>query len=200
MIPFELYSITPDVDDYGHIFRIPNYYTPSELDFLQSRIPTTPISPEVYPSCRVNLPRPNHTPSKFIGEKTQWFLDNWDKVCELTHIEGVDKRFYHDNPPTYTDESLRGSPPNSKLYPMHTDKGSKKLLTILVPMSDMGNPTMFHGASRSRVWCHEWAVNDAYMFRPSDRSVHSYQNNMDVNRWIMNVNVCGTVGWMEKSN
>jgi hypothetical protein len=198
MIPFELYSITPDIDDFGHIYRIPNYYTPSEMDVIESHrlsshYGNTTIPLEAYPSLRVDLPH-------FIGEKTQWFLDNWDKVNTLTNIEGSPSDFYHDNAPTYTDESLRGSPPHSKLYPMHTDKGSKKLLTILVPMSKMGDPTMFHGSSRSRVWCHEWGVNDAYMFRPSDRSVHSYQNNMDVNRWIVNVNVCGTVGWMKKSN
>ena len=195
MIPFELYSITPDIDDFGHIFRIPNYYTPSEMDVIQSHRESShwydkKIPIEAYPSMREDI-------KDFTGEKTQWFFDNWDKVCELTHIEGIK---YHDNPPTYTDESLRGSAPNSELYPMHTDMGSKKLLTILVPMSDVGDPTMFHGSSRSRVWCHEWGVNDAYMFRPSDRSVHSYQNTMDVNRWIVNVNVGGTVGWMQKSN
>ena len=54
--------------------------------------------------------------------------------------------------------------------------------------------------SISRVWCHEWGVNDAYMFRPSQRSWHSYQNTMGFDRWISNVNLVGALVAGELAN
>lgn len=201
MIPFELYSITPDINEFGHIFRIPNYFDSSELSEYHTLIRLQEakqprISPENFPNLRlVDFISPS--------EKTQWFFDNWDKVCELTECDGMTKDDYYYNmvasSPVSIDSSIRGNAPMSDLYPSHTDMGSRKLLTILVPLSHMGDPTMFHGkgvlgntgsSPRSRVWCHEWALNDAYMFRPSERSYHSYQNTRDYNRWIMNINVC----------
>ena len=203
MIPFELYSITPDINEFGHIFRIPNYFNSSELSEYHTLIRLQEakqprISPENFPNLRlVDFISPS--------EKTQWFFDNWDKVCELTECDGMTKDDYYYNMvelrPVSIDSSIRGNAPMSDLYPSHTDMGSRKLLTILVPLSHMGDPTMFHGkgvlgntgsSPRSRVWCHEWALNDAYMFRPSERSYHSYQNTRDFNRWIMNINVCAT--------
>ena len=203
MIPFELYSITPDINEFGHIFRIPNYFDSSELSEYHTLIRLQEakqprISPENFPNLRlVDFISPS--------EKTQWFFDNWDEVCELTECDGMTKDDYYYNMvelrPVSIDSSIRGNAPMSDLYPPHTDMGSRKLLTILVPLSHMGDPTMFHGkgvlgntgsSPRSRVWCHEWALNDAYMFRPSERSYHSYQNTRDYNRWIMNINVCAT--------
>lgn len=192
MIPFELYSITPDINDFGHIFRIPNYFDSSELSEYHTLIRLQEakqprLSPDNFPCLRlVDFISPS--------EKTQWLFDNWDRVCELTECDGMTKDDYHQRhtTPLLIDSSIRGNAPMSDLYPPHTDKGSRKLLTILVPLSHMGDPTMFHGSSGSRVWCHEWALNDAYMFRPSERSYHSYQNTRDFNRWIMNINVCAT--------
>jgi len=183
MIPFELYSISPDIPEFGEIYRIPNYYTPSELSTIQSSYDSDRVMTDRdYPSHRVE--------HGVISEKSKWLFDNWSEVCELTRIDGVE---YYKNDPSYVDESIRGSMGNSRLYPPHTDCGSRKLLTILVPLCEVGCPTMFNGVSRSRVWCHEWALNDAYMFRPSNRSYHSYQNTMDCNRWIGNINICGVV-------
>lgn len=191
MIPFELYSITPDINEFGHIFRIPNYFDSSELSEYHTLIRLQEakqprLSPDNFPCLRlVDFISPS--------EKTQWLFDNWDSVCELTECDGMTKDdYYVREKPLLIDSSIRGNAPMSDLYPPHTDMGSRKLLTILVPLSHMGDPTMFHGRSGSRVWCHEWALNDAYMFRPSERSYHSYQNTRDFNRWIMNINVCAT--------
>ena len=191
MIPFELYSITPDINEFGHIFRIPNYFDSSELSEYHTLIRLQEakqprLSPDNFPCLRlVDFISPS--------EKTQWLFDNWDSVCELTECDGMTKDdYYVRKKPLLIDSSIRGNAPMSDLYPPHTDMGSRKLLTILVPLSVTGTPTTFHGRSGSRVWCHEWALNDAYMFRPSERSYHSYQNTRDFNRWIMNINVCAT--------
>ena len=191
MIPFELYSITPDINEFGHIFRIPNYFDSSELSEYHTLIRLQEakqprLSPDNFPCLRlVDFISPS--------EKTQWLFDNWDSVCELTECDGMTKDdYYVRKKPLLIDSSIRGNAPMSDLYPPHTDMGSRKLLTILVPLSVTGTPTTFNGRSGSRVWCHEWALNDAYMFRPSERSYHSYQNTRDFNRWIMNINVCAT--------
>ena len=195
MIPFELYSISPDINEFGEIYRIPNYLTPNELQHILSVRDNHPyviegedIPVHAFPSLKIPL----H--GGYASEKSQWLFDNWSEVVlPLTKIESL--RYHgdiHPNPPIWIDESIRGSAPNSKLYPPHTDMGSHKLLTILVPLDDVGDSTIFNGSSRSRVWCHEWALNDAYMFRPSERSYHSYQNTRDSNRWILNINICGT--------
>ena len=194
MIPFELYSITPDINEFGHIFRIPNYFDSSELSEYHTLIRLQEakqprLSPDNFPCLRlVDFISPS--------EKTQWLFDNWDSVCELTECDGMTQNDYYyklvREKPLLIDSSIRGNAPMSDLYPPHTDMGSRKLLTILVPLSVTGTPTTFNGRSGSRVWCHEWRQNDAYMFRPSMRSVHSYQNLLDSNRWIMNINVCAT--------
>lgn len=210
MIPFELYSITPSVPLYGEIFRIPNYYSEKELTHIRERIAHDVnkiggyVSEASYPSMKIEYT--TDPQSKFVSEKSQWLLNNWSLIRELTEIDDIQYHGNNEKIPQWVDESARGSPPYNKLYPPHTDMGSRKLLTILVPLSDMGDPTKFHGITSdkskpvSRVWCHEWGVNDAYMFRPSSRSWHSYQNTMGIDRWISNVNLVGEMGVGELAN
>ena len=200
MIPFELYSISPSINDYGHIYSIPNYYTPSEMSSVQSQIQShmdkasyNSVPLEAWPSLRVDL-FDNKQP--FVSEKSQWLLDNWSEIHELTYTDDIE--YYRDGveTPVHVQESARGTGGGNRLYPSHNDRGALKLLTILVPLVDVGCPTRFHGRKEnsqleSRVWCHEWALNNAYMFRPSERSYHSYQNTMGIDRWISNINLCG---------
>jgi hypothetical protein len=43
-------------------------------------------------------------------------------------------------------------------------------------------------------------LNNAYMFRPSERSYHSYQNTMGIDRWISNINLCGRLENGQQAN
>ena len=216
MIPFELYSITPSVPYYGHIFCIPNYYTPLELDTIVAYRDSEHAWGNGITGTIPHDSYPNYTSPKWplyelnldgkqthIGsEKTTWLYENWDDVRRITESGGMTKHdYYKDNQPIGWSEQLRGNPPLSRPYPNHDDYGSRKLLTILVPLCDMGDPTRFNGINgESPTWSLPWEMNRAYMFRPSRRSIHSYVNTMDMNRWVVNVNVVGDTGNATKAN
>ena len=74
---------------------------------------------------------------------------------------------------------------------VHNDGG--KLMTILVPIyPDVNNSTIFHGNDRFKVDTTDgtmipWNINEAYMFRSSSHSWHSYVGG-ESDRFIMNIN------------
>jgi len=186
-VPFELYSNPRDINVFGHLFIIPNYYTTLELTHIHNNIDVSvPIPSAVYP----NLQFPA---TDIISEKTRWFMDNWDIVCEMTETseKTFDEWGYSRRIPKGTHERLQGTPMGMTTYPPHSDLGNK-LLTILVPIHPCrGVSTTFHGDTHceSESFQLEWQVNTAYMFRPSNWSYHSYSGLTESDRYVMNVNL-----------
>ena len=184
-VPFELYSNPRDINVFGHLFIIPNYYTTLELDHIHSNVDVgLPISPSVYPC--IQFPA-----TDIISEKTSWFMDNWDIVREMTETseKTFDEWGYSRMIPKGTHERLQGTPIGMQTYPPHSDLG-RKLLTILVPIHPCrGVSTTFHGGGTTESFQLPWEVNTAYMFRPSKWSYHSYSGMTESDRYVMNVNL-----------
>lgn len=191
-IPFQLYSEPLPISVYGHIYRIPDYYTPSELHLLHSYVSNQrPMDAIIYP----NQQHPHAFESR-VSSKTQWFYDNWDVICDMTETEHVSPWGYVKDTPSRIHEVLQSSPMGMRRYPRHSDLGVK-CLTILVPIHPCrGVSTTFYGGDDGDAYgvkndgvTLDWDVNVGYMFRPSRVSFHSYEGLIDSDRYVMNVNL-----------
>ena len=189
LLPFEIYLSPLDIEEYGVIYEIPNYFSEEELDYITHRIKEnySPISSEVYP---------NWSMGKSLSEKTKVLATHYKKIVD--HSKSIQ------NNCTYTPdyevnqgytvmrikERIQGSPINMRRYPIHNDGG--KSLTCIIPLCPVKSvPTTFNGISQTEERGVDlgWKVNHAYMFIPNDTySFHSYEGDSENDRWIANIN------------
>ena len=189
LLPFEIYLSPLDIEEYGVIYEIPNYFSEEELDYITHRIKEnySPISSEVYP---------NWSMGKSLSEKTKVLATHYKKIVD--HSKSIQ------NNCTYTPdyevnqgytvmrikERIQGSPINMRRYPIHNDGG--KSLTCIIPLCPVKSvPTTFNGISQTEERGVDlgWKVNHAYMIIPNDTySFHSYEGDSENDRWIANIN------------
>ena len=75
LLPFEIYLSPLDIEEYGVIYEIPNYFSEEELDYITHRIKEkySPISSDVYP---------NWSMGKFLSEKTKVLATHYKKIVD----------------------------------------------------------------------------------------------------------------------
>ena len=181
---------------FGKVFVISDYLTEVELGRIADMVPPEAEYADTYPN---RMLWQNFEYSSAFT-KTQLLWDNWETVCKWTsdddvmHVSGHERFIFReseiDKPyMTYIRERLQVSPAHMREYEPHTDYGAKAL-TILVPIAPgVSEPTRFHGyEGRRTVRSVPWAINQAYMFRPTlEHSFHSYIGGEN-DRYVMNIN------------
>lgn len=189
LLPFEIYLSPLDIEEYGVIYEIPNYFSEEELDYITHQISEnyTPIDSEIYP---------NWSMGKSLSEKTKILGTHYKRIVD--HSKSLQNKCtytcdYESNK-DYTvmriKERIQGSPIGMRRYPIHNDGG--KSLTCIIPLCPVKSvPTTFNGNSRTEERGVDlgWKVNHAYMFIPNNTySYHSYGGDMENDRWIANIN------------
>jgi len=193
----------------GRLDIIPNFYSDSELEYLRTMaVSVGKVSSDVYPNQRVPygalFPSDSGQVSSVVGDtfmcsKVEWLYHNWEAFSVSTEVDGVkysknagsDLLDRNNNVPAWCNHHMQCSPAHMRPYPIHNDGG--KLMTILVPIyPDVNNSTIFHGNDRFKVDTTDgtmipWNINEAYMFRSSSHSWHSYVGG-ESDRFIMNIN------------
>ena len=188
-LPFEIYLSPLDIEEYGVIYEIPNYFSEEELDYITHRIKKryTPIDSTVYP---------NWSMGKRLSEKTKVLATHYKKIVD--HSKSLQNKCTYSL--DYTahigynhiriKERIQGSPIGMRRYPIHNDGG--KSLTCIIPLCPVKSvPTTFNGISQTEERGVDlgWEVNKAYMFIPNDTySYHSYEGDSVNDRWIANIN------------
>ena len=208
-LPFESYQYPWDNSVMGRLDIIPNFYSDSELEYLRTMaVSVGKVSSDVYPNQRVPygalFPSDSGQVSSVVGDtfmcsKVEWLYHNWEAFSVSTEVDGVkyskdagsDLLDRNNNVPAWCNHHMQCSPAHMRPYPIHNDGG--KLMTILVPIyPDVNNSTIFHGNDRFKVDTTDgtmipWNINEAYMFRSSSHSWHSYVGG-ESDRFIMNIN------------
>ena len=208
-LPFESYRYPWDESVMGRLDIIPNFYSDSELEYLRTMaVSVGKVSSDVYPNQRVPygalFPSDSGQVSSVVGDtfmcsKVEWLYHNWEAFSVSTEVDGVkysknagsDLLDRNNNVPAWCNHHMQCSPAHMRPYPIHNDGG--KLMTILVPIyPDVNNSTIFHGNDRFKVDTTDgtmipWNINEAYMFRSSSHSWHSYVGG-ESDRFIMNIN------------
>ena len=208
-LPFESYQYPWDNSVMGRLDIIPNFYSDSELEYLRTMaVSVGKVSSDVYPNQRVPygalFPSDSGQVSTVVGDtfmcsKVEWLYHNWEAFSVSTEVDGVkysknagsDVLDRNNNVPAWCNHHMQCSPAHMRPYPIHNDGG--KLMTILVPIyPDVNNSTIFHGNDRFKVDTTDgtmipWNINEAYMFRSSSHSWHSYVGG-ESDRFIMNIN------------
>ena len=208
-LPFESYRYPWDESVMGRLDIIPNFYSDSELEYLRTMaVSVGKVSSDVYPNQRVPygalFPSDSGQVSSVVGDtfmcsKVEWLYHNWEAFSVSTEVDGVkyskdagsDLLDRNNNIPAWCNHHMQCSPAHMRPYPIHNDGG--KLMTILVPIyPDVNNSTIFHGNDRFKVDTTDgtmipWNINEAYMFRSSSHSWHSYVGG-ESDRFIMNIN------------
>jgi len=208
-LPFESYRYPWDESTMGRLDIIPNFYSDSELEYLRTMaVSVGKVSSDVYPNQRVPygalFPSDSGQVSSVVGDtfmcsKVEWLYHNWEAFSVSTEVDGVkyskdagsDLLDRNNNVPAWCNHHMQCSPAHMRPYPIHNDGG--KLMTILVPIyPDVNNSTIFHGNDRFKVDTTDgtmipWNINEAYMFRSSSHSWHSYVGG-ESDRFIMNIN------------
>ena len=208
-LPFESYRYPWDEALMGRLDIIPNFYSDSELEYLRTMaVSVGKVSSDVYPNQRVPygalFPSDSGQVSSVVGDtfmcsKVEWLYHNWEAFSVSTEVDGVkyskdagsDLLDRNNNVPAWCNHHMQCSPAHMRPYPIHNDGG--KLMTILVPIyPDVNNSTIFHGNDRFKVDTTDgtmipWNINEAYMFRSSSHSWHSYVGG-ESDRFIMNIN------------
>ena len=208
-LPFESYRYPWDESVMGRLDIIPNFYSDSELEYLRTMaVSVGVVSSDVYPNQRVPygalFPSDSGQVSTVVGDtfmcsKVEWLYHNWEAFSVSTEVDGVkysknagsDLLDRNNNIPAWCNHHMQCSPAHMRPYPIHNDGG--KLMTILVPIyPDVNNSTIFHGNDRFKVDTTDgtmipWNINEAYMFRSSSHSWHSYVGG-ESDRFIMNIN------------
>ena len=208
-LPFESYQYPWDNSVMGRLDIIPNFYSDSELEYLRTMaVSVGEVSSDVYPNQRVPygalFPSDSGQVSSVVGDtfmcsKVEWLYHNWEAFSVSTEVDGVkysknagsDLLDRNNNVPAWCNHHMQCSPAHMRPYPIHNDGG--KLMTILVPIyPDVNNSTIFHGNDRFKVDTTDgtmipWNINEAYMFRSSSHSWHSYVGG-ESDRFIMNIN------------
>ena len=208
-LPFESYQYPWDNSVMGRLDIIPNFYSDSELEYLRTMaVSVGKVSSDVYPNQRVPygalFPSDSGQVSTVVGDtfmcsKVEWLYHNWEAFSVSTEVDGVkyskdagsDLLDRNNNIPAWCNHHMQCSPAHMRPYPIHNDGG--KLMTILVPIyPDVNNSTIFHGNDRFKVDTTDgtmipWNINEAYMFRSSSHSWHSYVGG-ESDRFIMNIN------------
>ena len=208
-LPFESYRYPWDESVMGRLDIIPNFYSDSELEYLRTMaVSVGVVSSDVYPNQRVPygalFPSDSGQVSSVVGDtfmcsKVEWLYHNWEAFSVSTEVDGVkyskdagsDLLDRNNNVPAWCNHHMQCSPAHMRPYPIHNDGG--KLMTILVPIyPDVNNSTIFHGNDRFKVDTTDgtmipWNINEAYMFRSSSHSWHSYVGG-ESDRFIMNIN------------
>ena len=207
-LPFEHHRYPWDESVMGRLYIIPNFYSDSELEYLRTMaVEVGEVSSEVYPNRRVPygalFPKDSGQVSTevlntFMTSKVKWLYENWEAFSVSTEVDGVeycknghDLEDVNNNVPDWCNHHMQCSPKHMRPYPIHNDGG--KLMTILVPIyPDVNNSTIFHGNDRFKVDTTDgtmipWNINEAYMFRSSSHSWHSYVGG-ESDRFIMNIN------------
>ena len=208
-LPFESYRYPWDESTMGRLDIIPNFYSDSELEYLRTMaVSVGKVSSDVYPNQRVPygalFPSDSGQVSTVVGDtfmcsKVEWLYHNWEAFSVSTEVDGVkysknagsDLLDRNNNVPAWCNHHMQCSPAHMRPYPIHNDGG--KLMTILVPIyPDVNNSTIFHGNDRFKVDTTDgtmipWNINEAYMFRSSSHSWHSYVGG-ESDRFIMNIN------------
>ena len=208
-LPFESYQYPWDNSVMGRLDIIPNFYSDSELEYLRTMaVSVGEVSSDVYPNQRVPygalFPSDSGQVSSVVGDtfmcsKVEWLYHNWEAFSVSTEVDGVkyskdagsDLLDRNNNIPAWCNHHMQCSPAHMRPYPIHNDGG--KLMTILVPIyPDVNNSTIFHGNDRFKVDTTDgtmipWNINEAYMFRSSSHSWHSYVGG-ESDRFIMNIN------------
>lgn len=208
-LPFESYQYPWDNSVMGRLDIIPNFYSDSELEYLRTMaVSVGKVSSDVYPNQRVPygalFPSDSGQVSTVVGDtfmcsKVEWLYHNWEAFSVSTEVDGVkyskdagsDLLDRNNNVPAWCNHHMQCSPAHMRPYPIHNDGG--KLMTILVPIyPDVNNSTIFHGNDRFKVDTTDgtmipWNINEAYMFRSSSHSWHSYVGG-ESDRFIMNIN------------
>jgi len=208
-LPFESYQYPWDESVMGRLDIIPNFYSDSELEYLRTMaVSVGKVSSDVYPNQRVPygalFPSDSGQVSSVVGDtfmcsKVEWLYHNWEAFSVSTEVDGVkysknagsDLLDRNNNIPAWCNHHMQCSPAHMRPYPIHNDGG--KLMTILVPIyPDVNNSTIFHGNDRFKVDTTDgtmipWNINEAYMFRSSSHSWHSYVGG-ESDRFIMNIN------------
>ena len=181
---------------FGKVFVISDYLTEVELGRIADMVPPEAEYADTYP----NRSLWENMVYDDAFEKTRILWDNWQTVCKWTsdddvmHVSGHERFVFReseiDKPHmTYIRERLQVSPAHMREYEPHTDYGAKAL-TILVPIAPgVSEPTRFHGyEGRRTVRSVPWAINQAYMFRPTlEHSFHSYIGG-EHDRYVTNIN------------
>ena len=189
LLPFEIYLSPLDIEEYGVIYEIPNYFSEEELDYITHRIKKryTPIDSEVYP---------NWSMGKVLSEKTKILGTHYKKIVDHSKslqnkcVYTPDYEVNKDYTVMRIKERIQGSPIGMRRYPIHNDGG--KSLTCIIPLCPVKSvPTTFNGISQTEERGVDlgWKVNHAYMFIPNDTySFHSYEGDSENDRWIANIN------------
>lgn len=199
-LPFEIYLSTLDIEEYGVIYEIPNYFSEEELEICFNIIEdNSPLNPDVYPNQSTDLRHlriQNQVFYKDVSDKTLAMYKHYAEI--LAHSKSLQNKctYVSEYNGTYTEgqlkfpsERLQGSPKGMRPYPTHNDGG--KSLTCIVPLSPVKSvPTQFDGIrGDGKPVDLGWEVNKAYMFLANDTySYHSYEGDKDHDRWIANIN------------
>ena len=203
-LPFEIYLSTLDIEEYGVIYEIPNYFSEEELESCNTIIQdNSPLQSGIYPNMAIDLRHlqvNNIVFEKELSEKTRIMYEYYDDI--LAHSKSLQNKCKYvpefDDKAVdetgkyilkYSRERIQGSPKGMKPYPTHSDGG--KSLTCIVPLSPVKSvPTQFDGIrGRGKPVNLGWEINKAYMFIPNDTySYHSYEGDKDHDRWIANIN------------
>ena len=207
-LPFEHHRYPWDESVMGRLYIIPNFYSDSELEYLRTMaVEVGDVDSDTYPNRRVPYGALYPTDSgqvstevlnTFMNSKVKWLYENWEAFSVSTEVDGVqyckngtDIEDVNNNVPDWCNHHMQCSPKHMRPYPIHNDGG--KLMTILVPIyPDVNNSTIFHGNDRFKVDTTDgtmipWNINEAYMFRSSSHSWHSYVGG-ESDRFIMNIN------------
>lgn len=199
-LPFEIYLSTLDIEEYGVIYEIPNYFSEEELEICNDIIESkSPLDSEVYPNQAQDLRHLkiyNQAFPKDVSDKTLEMYKHYGEI--LAHSKSLQNKckYVPEYNGTYIEgqiktprERIQGSPKGMVPYPTHNDGG--KSLTCIVPLSPVKSvPTQFDGkGGLGKPVDLGWEVNKAYMFIPNDTySYHSYEGDKDHDRWIANIN------------
>lgn len=156
--PFEIHTYELDLQEFGHIWYIPNFLDDEELETTMKIVEENiPCDPETYPQKYAPIP---------MSKKMKWI---WENQLFL--------RIYNKNYGYFVNYSygVQVSPAHMKEYPIHKDSGKMTFMCPLWP--EKANTTKFHARTDDNYTFEPpWEVNTCYFFEGSlETSKHSYK-------------------------